>query len=321
MPHRLLGALAALGLGFAALALDAQAPSLEARQVAVRANAYSAPAGRAQVLGMWALPAKIVNGLRLSSLSDLAWDEDERILYAVSDKGALFSLRPLFKNDTLVDILILDAVPLRDIKSGSPLKGRAADAEGMDILNGGNGRKGDTQLLVSFERLPRIVRYRPNGQAIAEHALPAPLARIEHYRNANKALESVANSLRYGIVTAPEQPLKEGSARLFALSGRRWSYSPDDAIVSLKEHGGRLLVLTRDYQPLARRTAIAVKRMDLSAGAAARAETLISLDSAQGWRLDNFEGLSVHRDRRVFLISDNNELFFQRTLLMYAELP
>jgi len=35
----------------------------------------------------------------LSELSGLTWDEDEEILYAVTDRGLLLHLRPVIRND------------------------------------------------------------------------------------------------------------------------------------------------------------------------------------------------------------------------------
>jgi hypothetical protein len=45
-----------------------------------------------------------------------------------------------------------------------------------------------------------------------------------------------------------------------------------------------------------------------------------SLDSGKGHQIDNFEGLARHRGNRFFLVSDDNDLFLQRSLLMYFEL-
>ena len=49
-------------------------------------------------------------------------------------------------------------------------------------------------------------------------------------------------------------------------------------------------------------------------------ETAVSLDTGKGHQIDNFEGLAKHRGNRFFLVSDDNDLFFQRSLLMYFEL-
>jgi hypothetical protein len=49
-------------------------------------------------------------------------------------------------------------------------------------------------------------------------------------------------------------------------------------------------------------------------------ETVVTLDSNKGFQIDNFEGLARHRGNRFFMVSDNNDLFVQRTLLMYFEL-
>ncbi|MDO8705862.1 MAG: hypothetical protein Q7J84_13040, partial [Sulfuricaulis sp.] len=49
-------------------------------------------------------------------------------------------------------------------------------------------------------------------------------------------------------------------------------------------------------------------------------ETLLSMSSKDGFQIDNFEGLARHKGNRFFLVSDNNDLFVQRSLLMYFEL-
>ncbi len=49
-------------------------------------------------------------------------------------------------------------------------------------------------------------------------------------------------------------------------------------------------------------------------------ETAVVLDSGKGHQIDNFEGLARHRGNRFFLVSDDNDLFLQRSLLMYFEL-
>jgi len=42
-------------------------------------------------------------------------------------------------------------------------------------------------------------------------------------------------------------------------------------------------------------------------------------DTGQGWLMDNFEGLSHYRDRRFFMVSDDNCNGLQSTLLVYFE--
>ncbi len=50
------------------------------------------------------------------------------------------------------------------------------------------------------------------------------------------------------------------------------------------------------------------------------AETVATLDSYQGLHIDNFEGLARHHGNRFFMVSDDNDVFVQRTLLVYFEL-
>ncbi len=78
--------------------------------------------------GTLELPPTKVNGFRLGQLSGLAWDDDEKLLYALSDRGVIFHLRPLITNNTLTGIRFLSAYQLQN-KSKQVLKWR--DAEGV----------------------------------------------------------------------------------------------------------------------------------------------------------------------------------------------
>ncbi len=285
-------------------------------------------AGRLRALGMLELPDVTVDGLRLSQLSGLAWDDDDGILYAISDKGALFHLRPIIRDGRLTGLQLLKALPLREA-DGKPLKGRRADSEGLDILKGRNGRKGDAELVVSFERFPRVVRYRPDGTVIGEYPLPAPLNDRTSYRDNNKMLESVCVDEKLGALTVPEDPLvkeRAGHNRIFRVAGGSWlipttgQFRPS-AIECLGN--GRVLILERDFGRLLGRAValrLATLAGDDSAESVAAVETVALMDTAQGYQIDNFEGLTRHQGNRFFMVSDNNDLFVQRTLLLYFEL-
>lgn len=284
--------------------------------------------GRLRALGMLELPETTIHGLRLSQLSGLAWDDDDGMLYAISDKGALFHLRPVIREGKLAGLQLLKAVPLRET-DGKLLKGRRADSEGLDILKGRNGRKGDAELVVSFERFPRVVRYRPDGTVIGEYPLPAPLNDRKSYRDNNKMLESVCVDEKLGVLTMPEDPLvneRSGYTRLFRVTGDSWlvpatgEFRPS-AIECLGN--GRVLILERDFGRLLGRAValrLATLAGDGSTESVAAVETVALMDTAQGYQIDNFEGLTRHKNTRFFMVSDNNDLFVQRTLLLYFEL-
>ncbi|GMR03563.1 MAG: esterase-like activity of phytase family protein [Gammaproteobacteria bacterium] len=280
--------------------------------------------------GMLALPGITVDGKRFTQLSGLAWDDDDGILYAISDKGSLFHLKPLFTNQVLTGVKLLKAVSLQEVGNHKPLKGRRADAEGLEIHNGRNGRRGDAEVLISFERFPRIVRYHTDGRAVRVYFLPAPLNDIKAYRNANKATESVCLDEKYGLLTTPEAPLnnmEDGYTRIFSLSGKSWVYPlvEGNQIAALECLGdGRVLILERDFGSMFGRGVVSLKKTTLpgnpSPSIPVSVETMVTLDSRKGFQIDNFEGLTRHRGNRFFMISDDNDLFVQRTLLLYFEL-
>lgn len=304
--------------------------TLETRRVALSENMKPGDrAGRLRFLGMLELPEVTRNGLRLSQLSGLAWDDDDGILYTLSDKGGLFHLQPLFEGDILTGARLLRAVPLREMGSDKPLRGWRIDAESIDIVNGRNGRRGDAELVIGMERVPQIMRYRPDGYATGSHALPAPIDKAGSFRDPNKMLEAVCADSTLGVLAMPEVPLKnerEGYTRIFSVAGPSWFYpaAPGDRITAMECLGkGEVMVLQQNYQTPFSQVVVMLKRVQLTPGSPSeplKPETVVTLDSNKGFQIDNFEGLARHRGNRFFMVSDNNDLFVQRSLLMYFEL-
>jgi hypothetical protein len=303
---------------------------LETRQVPLSQNIKTGERiGGMRFLGMLELPDTKLDGKRLSQLSALAWDDDDEILYALSDKGTLFHLQPLFEGDFLTELKLLRALPLRELGSDKPLRGWRIDAEGLDIVRGRNGRRHDAELLISLERVPEIMRYRPDGYAIGRYTLPAPIDEAGSFRDPNKMLEAVCIDSALGVLTMPEVPLKnerEGYNRIFSIAGASWFYpnAPGDRITAMEcLDQSEVLVLQQNYKNPFGRVVVMLKRVRLPSTPTFESlnpETIFMLDSRDGHQIDNFEGLARHRGKRFFIVSDNNDLFVQRTLLMYFEL-
>jgi hypothetical protein len=54
-------------------------------------------------------------------------------------------------------------------------------------------------------------------------------------------------------------------------------------------------------------------------GGNCKSEILAQFSSGDGWQVDNFEGLAKVGKNRYVIVSDDNDRFFQRTLLVYFE--
>lgn len=262
----------------------------------------------------------------LSELSGLAWDEDEGILYGVTDRGLLLHLRPEIRDDRLRDLIFLAEFPLLDPR-GKPLKGHWRDSEGLAIENGDNGIKGDSRLLISFERHNRITRHTPSGQYAGTVALPGGLEDPSVYPAFNEGLESVTIHPQYGPVSAPEKAVDDRPITLFSGSGRKWAYEPfepDGGIVALEAlPNGDILVMERSFSFPLSPMVISLSRFSPGeiAGEKSINNTLLArFDSTEGWRTQNFEGLTRHRDNRFFMVSDNAGRGFFETQLIYFEI-
>ncbi len=277
--------------------------------------------------GTLELSGESSDNIPLTGLSDLAWDEDEQILYAISDRGYIFHLRPTIEGHELKSVELLAAYPLR---GNTDTKLKTKDSEGMAIANGANGIQGDSKLLISFESKPMIAWFTPQGTLLNTETLPPALADGKAYVNGNKQLEAVALHPQLGIITAPELPLKKnGKMVIYSLNGLEWTLTrypaPNSSVVALEDFDNTsVLMLERAFKSVFNPVIISLRQVTLSTckcneGMDSETKQLAVFDSSKGWRVDNFEGLTRHHGNFFFMVSDDNNRSLQSTLLSYFE--
>ena len=281
--------------------------------------------------GTLELASETFNGLKLSELSGLAWDEDEQILYSISDQGNLFHLRPIIQDHELKNVELLAAYPLHGDQEN---RLKTTDSEGMAIVNGNNGVQGDSKLLISFEGKPVIAWFTPQGTMTSAETLPPALADGKAYVSSNKQLEAVAQHPQLGILTAPELPLKKNDKPdkivIYAQNEFEWTLprypAPNSSVVALEDFdNSSILLLERAFKSIFDPVIISLRQVSLSTckcneGLDSETKQIAIFDSSQGWRVDNFEGLARHYDNYFFMVSDDNERDLQSTLLSYFEI-
>ena len=264
-----------------------------------------------------------LNGTALGGLSALGWDSDAQLLYLLSDRGQLYQGRLDFTADKLSGFTLLASLPLKDA-DGQPLEDDAADAESLIIEDGANGIDGDATLLVGFEREHRLQRFTPDGQPVGQPMRPAGFEGADF----NAGAEALAVDRREGLIVGLEGPpagMPAGTTRLFApASGRQWRYplAPEagSGLTALEGNGDTLLALERAFAPPAP-LVISLRRVRLTDSGVAEVETVARLSSGEGWRLDNFEGLTRLDNGRFLMVSDDNFIMLQTTLLSCFSLP
>ena len=271
------------------------------------------------------LTGTTVNRLKITELSALAWDEDENLLYAVSDQGHIVHLRPVFRHGKLTDIQAINAYALLD-QQGNPLGKKDADSEGLALQNSNNKISGDTRLIVSFERWPRLIQYNQQGVMQKRIDLPVKLWNLANYRDKNRALEAVAVHAYLGALVAPEYPLKgEDKAKLgfYALDGIFRSFTahfPNGALTGMTTlEDGSLVVIERAFGFFSG-FKIALHHLQINNNSI-EDKVIARFLTKTGTFNDNFEGITQRKKDDYFMISDNNNYPFKQTLLVYFKYP
>ena len=277
-----------------------------------------------------------INGQMVSSLSGLAWDADNHILYTLSDKGYLFKLKPEFSSEGRLNSVkplavhaLLDANERRLVDLGD------GDAEDLAILNAADGHSDNTQLMISFEHNSRVGVYSTDGHLIKDLPLPEKLKRRQNYIEPNRALESIMHHPRYGAVVAPEIGMRRevGQRRvLYAIDkeqkGMRWQFYSlpyeSSAVVSLESaEDGSVIVLERAWSGMTSPLTVGIRRIKLEQCKQlepCEVEDLAVFSTDKGWRIDNYEAIAHYKDNQFFIVSDDNGLPMQATLLTLVEL-
>ncbi len=254
-------------------------------------------------------------GIPFHEISDLVYED--RFVYFVSDQGYLYKFLININQNKIRSLEYLNAFVLKN-KKGQVLKKKKRDAEGLAFYK--------ENLLISFERKHRIVLYSKNGLKIKKMNIHQDLQNRDNYAGKNKGLEAVAYNEKYGIITVPELPLKTTNEKYHTLYARnnRFKFIASGSIVSLEFFDKEtILVLLRDFNYLTRRrvtTLLKVYLNNCTENRVCKSKVLAKLDSADGWQLDNFEGLTRIDKNRYLMVSDDNENIFQKTLLVLFEI-
>jgi hypothetical protein len=290
-----------------------------------------------RLLGALKLNGEKVNGLAAHEISGIAWDEDEELLYAMSDRGYVFHIHTIFTEGQLTGADLAAAYPFQDAAGKTLAENlKDDDTEGLALRNSGNGIDGDSELIVSFERTPRLIAFKPDGAYLRDLALPVPLTSItDTAGDPDDGLEAVAEHPQLGLIVAPARPLESGAPRfftLYSLDGQRWRYPPLDpehsALVGLEAApDGSLILLERkfvNFNIFTNPVIFAARRVRPDNRSDSKAflpvEEIAHFSTADDWSLDNFESIARHQGNRYFLVSDDNTSIIQKTLLVYLEI-
>ena len=280
--------------------------------------------GKIKFLDQKQLMYNHINDVKFSEISDLAYYKKKHKLFMISDEGRLFTFKARFTDK--IDVLEpIEAVKLTK-KHGKKFKRWRKDSEGMTLDRQGH-------LLISFEGKAKIAWFHKNsekkGQLIRKYKLPKALKNSDNYRSRNKSLESLAWHSKYGIVTATEWPLKQYDKKkqtIYALSGKKWHFKAEPearSAVSAIEvmDDGNFLVLERSFVSYLDPFVVTLKKVYINQckKGMCKTEVLLKMNSHKSWGVDNFEGLTRVAKNRYVMISDDNDNFFQKTLLIYFE--
>ena len=255
-----------------------------------------------------------------AEISDLAYDSKSSILYMVSDKGALFTFKAKFSENNFT-LSPIAAYKLKTSK-GKRLKRWKRDSEGLTLDSKNN-------LYISFEGKPKIALFRKNGIKIKNIKLPKVLKKAK-LRSRNKSLESLIWHPKYGLLTALEYPDKKSDMleqTIYSTDGKMWHFKMENisnnAITALEvTDDGNLLILERAYNGIFGKFQVNLVKMLLKSckqGTFCKTQKILTIDSAKGWEVQNFEGITKVGKGRYIIISDDNNSPFADTVLVYLK--
>src|SRR5512132_2721207 len=259
-------------------------------------------------------------GLQLSSadtrfggLSGLLVSADGRYLTAISDRGYWFEAGLVYDRSGL--LARIDEASLRELRApnGKSIARRpAGNAEGLAPGAAGKG------VVVSFEMQPKLLLYPAGGGPPVRLKSPQGLEQAPR----NEGIEALTRLADGRLMALTEGLRADGGTTGWVGGGRRWSTVTWRTGGGFRATGaatlpdGDVLVLERRILPPGARVRL-LKSADIVEGAALDGKEIARFESALTF--DNLEGIDARRsdagETLVYLVSDDNYSFLQRTLL------
>jgi hypothetical protein len=265
-------------------------------------------------------------GLQLSSadtrfggLSGLLVSANGRRLTAISDRGYWIEAGLVYdRSGVLAGIDDAGVEQLRAPDGGSVARRPAGAAEGMAFAEDGKG------VVVSFEIRPKLLLYQAKDRPPVSLKTPRGLEKAPR----NEGIEALTRLADGRLLALTEGYQTRGGMIAWVGGGRtRWStmrwltgggFQPTGATTL---PGGDVLVLERRILPPGARVRL-LKSADVVAGDALDGKEIARFEGAL--IVDNMEGIDARRSETgetlVYLVSDDNYSFLQRTLLLMFRL-
>lgn len=255
---------------------------------------------------------------QFGGFSGLELSEDGQSFTAITDKG--WWTQGTLIRDAAGLIIAIDAEPMRFLRGrfDAPLARGRQDAEGLALAPDGS-------FYISFEQIPRVLRYETLDGPAQNLPTPREFARMQR----NSALEALAIAPDGTLFTLPE---RSGElTRPFPI----WRFRDGvwDQPFALRRDGGflvvgadigpdgRFYVLEREFHGV---TGFASRVRSFALSESGLSDERTELQSSVGQH-DNLESLSVWRaadgSLRLTMISDDNFYFFQKTEIVEYRLP
>ena len=244
-------------------------------------------------------------------ISALEYDKKRKLLYMLSDRARLFTFFIDIKNKKIATLKPISSCRLKNIY-GKNFFLYQSDSEGISKI-------GDS-FYISFEsRHPKILRFK-NCKQVGSVKLPKILRSSWYYQGKNRTLESLEYNKKFGLITAAEKRLKKtkkGWHAIFNSNGKICEFKKDDKLSLVdfeSDERGDLIALFRKFDFSTFGFIVKLKKIYLQKGIC-KTKDLATLKTSDGDRIDNYEGIVKVGKNLYLMISDDNDKFFEKTLL------
>lgn len=283
--------------------------------------ARAGAAGELQLLSSVVVADHAIDGRRPVELSALAFDREQRELYAASDRGVLFRLALQWQGGRLHS-----ATPAAAWALSHPIDGSTLDAEAMAWRPA--GPEGDGALIIAPEFGATAFRLDTRTRSIATLAWPrGAVPASERSAAARHGVEALDwHPVHGAIVVMQRAAAMQHQAHAHDGSHWRWPALGEGADIKAIEivSPQRALVLERVRDKAQGGRSFYLRSIDLAQCAAAApracepATWRVPLPERGGY---NLEGLACLSESECLLISDSGEASRRPTLLLQLRVP